>query len=52
MKADSRSTAEHLTTREYLNRKPYRTAAQKIIAKNLARIIDGRWVSTAPVSKR
>lgn len=33
-----------------LNRKPYRTAAQKAEAKRTARKVDGAFVSNAPVS--
>lgn len=33
-----------------LNRKPYRTASQKAEARRTARIVDGRYVSSAPVS--
>lgn len=32
------------------NRKPYRTAMQKAEARAAARLIDGRYVSSAPVS--
>lgn len=32
------------------NRKPYRTAAQRADARATARIVDGRYVSSAPVS--
>jgi len=32
------------------NRKPYRTANQKALARSTARIVDGRHVSGAPVS--
>lgn len=35
--------------RDMTNRKPYRTAAQKIEARNRANKVDGRWVTTAPV---
>ena len=51
MKHDPRSIKEHLSNRDYLNKKPYRTSAQKAEAKRLAKIVDGRWVSSAPVSK-
>jgi len=33
-----------------LNRKPYRTASQRQEARNTARLVDGRYVSNAPVS--
>jgi hypothetical protein len=33
-----------------LNRKPFRTAAQKAEARRTARLVDGRYVSNAPVS--
>lgn len=33
------------------NYKPFRTKAQKAEARRLAVQIDGRWVSTAPVSR-
>ena len=33
------------------NYKPYRTKAQKIEARRLAVKIDGRWISSAPVSR-
>jgi hypothetical protein len=33
-----------------LNRKPYRTASQKARARATARLVDGRYVSSAPVS--
>ena len=36
--------------RDMTNRKPYRTAAQKVVAKQKVRIVDGRYVSSAPVS--
>lgn len=32
------------------NRKPYRTAGQKDAARQTARLVDGRYVSGAPVS--
>lgn len=32
------------------NRKPFRTAAQKAEARRTARLVDGRYVSSAPVS--
>lgn len=32
------------------NRKPYRTAAQKYVARQEARLVDGRYVSNAPVT--
>jgi len=51
MKLDTRSIKEHLSNRDYLNKKPFRNAAQKAEAKRLAKIVDGRWVSNAPVSK-
>ncbi|MBO6542326.1 MAG: hypothetical protein JJ939_11575 [Alphaproteobacteria bacterium] len=37
-------------TRNMLNRKPYRTKAQREVARLTARKVDGRWVSSAPVS--
>ncbi|MFC0245785.1 hypothetical protein [Falsochrobactrum ovis] len=36
--------------RDMTNRKPYRTAAQKVEARRTARLVDGRYVSNAPVS--
>lgn len=36
--------------RDTTNRKPYRTAAQKYAARQDARLVDGRYVSSAPVS--
>ncbi|MCH6205270.1 MULTISPECIES: hypothetical protein [Brucella] len=36
--------------RDMTNRKPYRTAAQKAEARASARLIDGRYVSNAPVT--
>jgi hypothetical protein len=51
MSNDFRSIKEHLSDRDYLNRKPYRTSVQKAEAKRLARVVDGRWVSTASVTK-
>lgn len=32
------------------NRKPYRTAAQKALSRSIACIVNGRYVSGAPVS--
>jgi hypothetical protein len=37
-------------TRNMLNRKPFRTKAQREVAIHTARKVDGRWVSSAPVS--
>ncbi len=36
--------------RDTTNRKPYRTAAQKLHARDSAVLKDGRYVSNAPVS--
>lgn len=36
--------------RDMTNRKPYRTAAQKAEARATARLVNGRYVSSAPVS--
>jgi len=36
--------------RDTTNRKPYRTAAQKVAAQRDAVLKDGRYVSNAPVS--
>lgn len=36
--------------RDMKNKKPFRTAAQKQVARETAKKIDGRWVSNAPVS--
>ncbi|MGR9056040.1 hypothetical protein ACU8NH_09040 [Rhizobium leguminosarum] len=35
---------------DMLNKKPFRTAAQKAEARRTARLVDGRYVSGAPVS--
>lgn len=51
MTTDIRSIKEHLSTRTYLNKKPYRTKAQRLEARRLARLVDGHWASSAPVSK-
>ncbi len=51
MSNDPRSIKEHIADRNYINRKPCRTAAQKAEARRVARILDGHWVSSAPVSK-
>lgn len=48
MTTDIRSIRAH--TRSYINRKPYRTKAQKLEARRLARLVDGHWVSSAPVT--
>ena len=37
-------------SRDLTNRKPYRTAAQKRLAREIARKVKGAWVSSAPVS--
>lgn len=50
MQSDNRSINEHLAQRAFLNKKPYRTAAQKAEARRLARVVDGHWVSSAAVS--
>ena len=44
------STADHLAKRDLRNGKPFRTAAQRIAARASARLVNGRFVSTAPVS--
>lgn len=36
--------------RDMTNRKPFRTAEQKAEARRTARLVDGRHVSSAPVS--
>jgi len=36
--------------RSMKNGKPFRTKVQKVEAKRLAYKVDGRWVSTAPVT--
>jgi hypothetical protein len=36
--------------RDMTNRKPYRTAEQKAVARETAKKINGTWVSNAPVS--
>jgi hypothetical protein len=46
-----RSIKEHLADRDYINRKPYRNAAQKADARRLAKMADGRWVSSAAVTR-
>lgn len=35
---------------DMLNRKPFRTASQKAEASRTAKLVDGRYVSSAPVS--
>ena len=50
MATDIRSLKEHLSNRNFLNRKPYRTASQKAEARRTAKLVDGRWVSSAPVT--
>lgn len=44
-------TIRELHTDGNYNRKPYRTAAQKKVARAMAEKIDGRYVSKAPVSR-
>lgn len=46
-----RSVKEHAAERDFTNRKPYRTAAQKAEARRTARKVEGRWVSSAPITR-
>jgi hypothetical protein len=50
MMKDTRTTREADAGRNTTNRKPYRTAEQKKLARATATQVDGRWVSDAPVS--
>lgn len=45
-----RTSHEVAESRDMANYKPYRTREQKRTARLLARKVDGRWVSPAPVS--
>lgn len=47
---DTRTTAEANAKRNMTNRKPYRTAEQKKLARERAMKFNGTWVSSAPVS--
>ena len=49
-KRDFRSIKEHFANRDFSNKKPYRTAAQKAEARRTARKVGGTWVSSAPKS--
>ncbi len=49
-KSDNRSISDHLVRRDMRNRKPFRTVAQRVVARASTRVVDGRFVSSAPVS--
>ncbi len=49
---DTRTTEEVEATRDMLNRKPWRTAAQKEVARAQAQKKAGRYVSYIPRNQR
>lgn len=49
---DLRTTEEVETSRDMVNRKPYRTAEQKDVARQHAQKKNGTWVSYTPRTVR